>query len=392
MQFKRSNHAAIQMAAIIAICTGLLFSPSSQAHSPFDNSVRILATDSGLEVSVILGAGAAQTFLNRTGAAQSRLPGPVGVLELPAVAADGLCQLRSADKPLSPSAIRIRGDGLEYAFTISYAAPQAGLLSFEARYFESVPNLANGTLVVTDENGTQLDSGLLSPSSTIVSLTLPRATSSPAPSASVANAAPSTMRSPALINAAVAPRTHASFTSFFRLGVEHILTGYDHLLFLCALLVACKGIRPMLAIITCFTLAHSVTLALAALDLVSISPRVVEPLIAASIVFVGIENFRGRIAVKTRCGITLGFGLVHGFGFAGALRESGLAGSGVELAAPLLAFNLGVEGGQLAVAAVFLPLLFLARKTSSFERYGTAVTSAFVVLLGGFWLVQRLVS
>ena len=138
----------------------------------------------------------------------------------------------------------------------------------------------------------------------------------------------------------------------------------------------------MLAIITCFTLAHSLTLALSALDLVRISPLVTEPLIAATIVFVGVESFRGRGDMKTRCGLALGFGLIHGFGFATALRETGLGGTGMALAKPLFAFNLGVECGQLAVAAVFLPVLFALRNNALYERYGEQTISAVVVALG----------
>lgn len=387
----RSNHAAIRSAAVVALLAFLFFIPTSQAHSPFDNSVRIIATDSGLDVSVVLGADAAQAFLNRAGAGEHRLPGPVGVLELPAAAADGLCRLWADESVLTPSPIRVRGDGLEYAFTTSYPRPAGEALSFEARYFQSIPGIANGTLLVTDENGVQLDSGLLSPSSTIVGLVLPRVRGSENPVTLAADSAPAIDAAPASDVSATSPRRHASFASFLRLGITHILTGYDHLLFLFALLVACKRLGPMLAIVTCFTAAHSVTLALAALDVVHLSPRLVEPLIAASIVFVGLENVRGHVDWKTRCAVTLGFGLVHGFGFAGALRETGLAGKGAEIIAPLLAFNLGVECGQLAVAAVFLPLLFLARRAASFERYGTAAASALVVALGGFWLVQRLV-
>ena len=116
--------------------------------------------------------------------------------------------------------------------------------------------------------------------------------------------------------------------SFFRIGVKHILTGYDHLLFLAALLLACRTFGEAAKIITCFTVAHSITLALAAFDIVRLSGRIVEPLIAASIVYVAAENVwqslgqGSRHSVGRRMLVTFGFGLVHGLGFAFALREA----------------------------------------------------------------------
>src|SRR5207244_148941 len=118
-----------------------------------------------------------------------------------------------------------------------------------------------------------------------------------------------------------------SFANFLSLGVKHILTGYDHLLFLFGLLLVAGGFFSSLGIITSFTIAHSITLAVATLQVVQIPSRIVEPLIAASIVFVGIENLlRGDIP-KARRMVPFGFGLIHGFGFASALREAGI-GSG----------------------------------------------------------------
>jgi hydrogenase/urease accessory protein HupE len=184
--------------------------------------------------------------------------------------------------------------------------------------------------------------------------------------------------------------TQSSFLSFLRLGVEHILKGYDHLLFLLGLLVVCRRFKTMALVITCFTLAHSVTLALAALDLVALSPRLVEPLIAASIVFVGVENLLRRDEPRWRWALTLAFGLIHGFGFAGVLREAGLGSSGAGLLAPLFSFNLGVELGQVAVAAVVLPLLWRMRQWPAFERRGQFFISIFVLLAGAYWLIQRL--
>src|SRR5262245_37142119 len=143
---------------------------------------------------------------------------------------------------------------------------------------------------------------------------------------------------------------------FFFLGISHILGGYDHLLFLAALLLGVRRLRSVITIVTAFTVAHSLTLSLATLGLVRIPAMVVEPLIAASIVFVGVENlYRGQ--VDSRWKLTFVFGLVHGFGFASALRELGIGTAGTTIAVPLGLFNAGVEVGQIAVAMVLWPVV-----------------------------------
>lgn len=182
------------------------------------------------------------------------------------------------------------------------------------------------------------------------------------------------------------------FRSYLRLGVEHILTGVDHLLFLLGLLVACRRFRTVAAIVTCFTVAHSVTLALAALNVVTLPSRIVEPLIAATIVFVGAENLVRGDEPKGRWVITFVFGLVHGLGFASALRAIGLGAGGTSIAGPLVAFNLGVEIGQLAVAAPLLFVLWRLRRLPWFSRQGARAVSLIVAAVGLVWLAQRLLA
>jgi hydrogenase/urease accessory protein HupE len=180
-----------------------------------------------------------------------------------------------------------------------------------------------------------------------------------------------------------------SFANFLCLGVKHILTGYDHLLFLFGLLLVARGFFSSLGIITSFTIAHSITLAVATLHLVQIPSRIVEPLIAASIVFVGIENLlRGDIPSARRM-VAFGFGLIHGFGFASALREAGIGSGTGGILLPLFSFNLGVELGQIMVAAVALPIIWKLRENPIFIARWAPACSAAVVLLGSFWFVQR---
>jgi len=178
--------------------------------------------------------------------------------------------------------------------------------------------------------------------------------------------------------------------SFLQLGIKHILTGYDHLLFLFGLLVVTRRFASALRIITCFTIAHSITLALATLSPVPAPPRLVEPLIAASIVYVGLENLARGGEPKGRWLLTFVFGLIHGCGFASALRELGIGAGGGGVALPLVCFNGGVELGQLMIAALLLPLIWKVQARPAFVQRFVPAASAVVVLLGGYWLVQRL--
>jgi HupE/UreJ protein len=176
--------------------------------------------------------------------------------------------------------------------------------------------------------------------------------------------------------------------SFFMLGVHHILTGYDHLLFLLGLLLPGGGVLSLAKIITAFTIAHSVTLSLAVLQVVTLPDRLIEAVIALSIAFVAAENLVLEPTVSRRWLVSFGFGLVHGFGFSSALRELGLPAHGLLLS--LLGFNVGVEVGQGLVVAACLPLLFLLRRTRWESR--AVVTSSAAILLAGLVLfVERAV-
>ncbi len=179
------------------------------------------------------------------------------------------------------------------------------------------------------------------------------------------------------------------FGSMLELGVEHILTGADHLVFLFGLILVGGTFRSLLGVVSAFTLAHSITLALAALSIFAPSPLFVEPAIALSIAYVGVENFFVKNAEK-RWRITFPFGLIHGFGFAGALAEIDLPRAEVPKA--LACFNVGVELGQLAVLAVALPVALAARRASWFGERGVKLLSI-AIAVGGFVLfVVRVVA
>lgn len=192
--------------------------------------------------------------------------------------------------------------------------------------------------------------------------------------------------------AGAAPASAAHGTSawaFFKMGIEHILTGYDHLVFLAGLVLLRSKLRELLAVVTAFTLAHSITLGIAALGIFTPSPKFVEPAIALSIAYVGIENFFVKDGSK-RWRITFPFGLIHGFGFAGALQEVNLSRAQVPTA--LVSFNLGVEAGQLFVLGLILPMIYLARQQDWFEPKGVRLLSGAVAAAGCVWFVARVIS
>ena len=182
-----------------------------------------------------------------------------------------------------------------------------------------------------------------------------------------------------------------TFSDFFKLGIEHIITGYDHLLFLFALLAVTHSFWPALKIITFFTIAHSITLACAGLNLIVLPSSFVEPFIAATIIYVGVENIIRGDHPKGRHWLTFGFGLIHGFGFAGVLRELEISSGDSGILLPLLSFNLGIESGQIAVASIVLPQIWwLNNKVKTSEKFLKGC-SIVISLMGVYWLLERTV-
>ena len=192
------------------------------------------------------------------------------------------------------------------------------------------------------------------------------------------------------------------FTTYVHEGVWHIWTGFDHILFLLSLLLPAVLVRDgrrwktgdsfrhafveVAKVVTAFTVAHSITLTLAALSIVVLPSRLVESGIALSVVLAALNNLYPVVS-NGRWIAAFGFGLLHGFGFAGALHDLGLpAGS---LALSLFGFNLGVEAGQLAIVVVFLPLAFMLRATWAYRRMLFAGGSVAIAAIASVWLVER---
>ena len=194
------------------------------------------------------------------------------------------------------------------------------------------------------------------------------------------------------------PRWYHAGWQFVKLGVHHILGGIDHLLFVLCLVIPFRRLRPLVVIVTAFTVAHSITLISAALGIVPGAlwfPPLVETLIAASILFMALENvvFQARAGAppanpQRRWLIAFGFGLIHGFGFSFALGES-LQFAGAHLLLSLVTFNIGVEIGQLLVLVVAIPLLALLFRRVVTERVGIIILSAFIAHTAWHWTAER---
>jgi len=193
-----------------------------------------------------------------------------------------------------------------------------------------------------------------------------------------------------------APLLLSTMQRYLVAGIEHIFLGYDHIAFLVGVVLWARRLVPVIKIVTAFTIAHSITLSLAALNIIVLPGVVVEPAIAASIVFVAMENFFSR-DIDSRWRVTFAFGLIHGFGFASALREFGLPANAVVPA--LAAFNIGVEVGQVAIVSIVVPALIVLDRLMATDgakpvRAASLVyaLSLLISLLGSYWLLTRLLE
>jgi hydrogenase/urease accessory protein HupE len=180
----------------------------------------------------------------------------------------------------------------------------------------------------------------------------------------------------------------AVIRQFVPAGIKHILIGPDHLLFLVGLLLLGGSVRRLLMVVSSFTLAHSITLSLAALNFVTPPARLIEPAIALSIVYVGVDNLMVGKGRDARAWIAFAFGFIHGFGFANVLREMNLPSRA--LGWSLFSFNLGVEIGQFLVVVVVASALMALRSTNEVASRRLALAGSLaVIFVGAFWFVQR---
>jgi len=354
----------------LALILHLLRPSAARAHDPFEitTDAHIAGAELRLHSTLSLLTAGRICLPERTGKPLVRADYPGVRAALEACGRDFFA-VSQFGQALPARAVRLLltvEDDLD--ITTTYARPTRGPLAFDAVYLRrAVKHPSAGVVLTVTGERAFLGQQLLRPEEPTLSVSLE-------PDAARADA----------------PRAPPpAFTQFLALGVRHILTGYDHLLFLLGLLIACRTARAVLGVVTCFTVAHSLTLALAALGVVTLPGRLVEALIAATIVVVGVESLRGPMT-RARYLLTFAFGLLHGFGFASALREVGLGTNGAPIVLPLFGFNLGVEIGQIAVASIALPILWRLRAVPRFARYGSPALSIGICAAGAIWLAQRL--
>ena len=178
-------------------------------------------------------------------------------------------------------------------------------------------------------------------------------------------------------------------TSYFRLGVEHLLSGIDHILFIIGLVFVVQGIGTLIKTITAFTVAHSLTLVLSVLDLIRISQSLAEALIALTLIYLALEVGEKKKYLRTPWLIAFGFGLIHGFGFAGALAQIGFSSN--ELGLSLLFFNIGIEIGQIIIIPLALFLIWILNKIY-ISKASYQFASYSIGGIGSFWLLERLLN
>jgi hydrogenase/urease accessory protein HupE len=339
---------------------GTLWAVAVYAHDPGLSSATVTLSPNQIEAELVLNAadlaraGTESTFRQNSAKAQH------------AIARDALAIFVN-DIPLVPNSVAIdHSDPQNVALKLGFPAPdRPARLRIESKLLPHLPFGHRQQLQLYD-GPTLLLTRLLSAEQIIF-----EGANFVSDPASPAHTAPS------------------SAGGFYSLGIEHVLTGYDHLLFLFALLLVCERFASAAGIISCFTIAHSITLALASLGLIQIPSRWVEAVIAGSIVYVAVENLFGAGSIRWRWVLTSAFGLVHGLGFAGVLLDLHIGERGSDALWPLLLFNLGVETGQLAIAAVVLPLLWWFRRFPFFTRIGVRTCSAIIAAIGCLWLVER---
>ncbi|MGJ7509861.1 HupE/UreJ family protein [Variovorax sp. GT1P44] len=377
-------------ACLIALLFGLLAAGPRTAHAHKASDAYLQLQTAGdtvqLRWDIALRDLDAVLDLDRDGDRQlswGEVKGRMDDIRAYALARLRLQQGRCALTEVAPPAVDDRVDGAYLVFQLQGRCDAATALSIDYQLFREVDPTHRGLLRITAQAGDAPQVRSLDPSGGPVTLNWPSASRDTVQGANAAD-------------------TAAPNASLFRDGVHHILIGYDHILFLICLLLPAvlrrraggwepvvmwrEAVLPMLGIVTMFTIAHSLTLALAALNIVHISPRVIEPAIAVTIVLAAFDNIYPLLRGRRKLFSFL-FGLIHGFGFAGALAEMELPTRGFALA--LLQFNLGVEAGQLVVVFSALGLLLAMRHWRRYEPVLLHGGSSAALLIAGIWFMER---
>ena len=367
----------VTLMLLITLCVLLLGSVrEALAHKPSDSYLSLTPRDGGWAARWDIALRDLEYAIGLDGNGDGAITwGEVRARESAVVAyALEHLTLRASDSPCParPGPLRVveHSDGAYAVLDFALDCPAAGVQALDYRLFFALDPSHRGLLRVDAPTGTE--TAVLSPE-----------------------------RPQHLLNGAPASGWQ-QFASYWKEGVWHIWIGFDHILFLLALLLPAvlwwengrwrpaAALRTVLletaAIVTAFTLAHSLTLTLAVLSVVDLPSRLVETVIAFTIVLAALNNLFPLVTTR-RWSLAFGLGLIHGFGFAGALRDLGLPGDALALA--LAGFNLGVETGQLVIVAVVLPLAYALRQTWLYRRLALPVGSAAVASLALVWCLER---
>ena len=365
------NGARIAFSRLLGLLALLAMGPVLLAHDPGLSTATVRLTADKLEAVLVFSVVDAGEIVdldkNRDGEI-SKAELAEAAIELQKMAF-GALEVKFDDQEVKAADARARFDESDNASVyLSFPAKSFSKLVVRSKWLAMLQPGHRQFFSLQNPKGEALAERLLSANSDTVTVQMDQGETKPAPRLN---------------------ENRNSFADFLMMGVKHIWTGYDHLLFLFGLLIVTRNFSSSIELVTCFTIAHSITLAVATLSLVQVSSRIVEPLIAASIVYVGIENlFRGDDP-KGRWLLTFAFGLIHGFGFASVLRELGVGVNGGSIAVPLVSFNLGVELGQIVIAGIALPVIWKLRAHPMFIKRWVPACSGLVAVLGSYWFVQR---
>lgn len=339
----------------------LFFTQISFAHDPGLSSAEVVLNEKGVDVAITFALQDTESFapMDKDGDAEvSAEEREISKPEVAALIAKEL-EVTLNNQNVKPFAIEnVTFDAQNNAHLLFHYQPAANSLKMQLLFLNKLPDGHKQVVTIKDATGKNLSEKMLTQQDNSIELNLTKSEST------------------------------SMFKDFFVLGIEHILTGYDHLLFLFALLIVTHRFWSAFGIITFFTIAHSITLAIAGMNLLTIPSTIVEPLIAASIVYVGVENLIVK-EPKGRKYLTFAFGLIHGFGFAAVLQEMNITSIESGILVPLFSFNLGVETGQLVVTAISLPIIWWLHIKPLIEKYFVPVCSTIVCLAGGYWLIER---
>ncbi|MGB4497149.1 MAG: HupE/UreJ family protein [Methylococcaceae bacterium] len=337
------------------------FTQISFAHDPGLSSADVVLNEKGVDISITFALQDTESFapMDKDGDAEvSAEEREISKPEVAALIAKEL-DVTINNQNIKPFVIEnVTFDAQNNAHLLFHYQPAATSLKLQLLFLNKLPDGHKQVVTIKDATGKNLSEKMLNQQDNSIELNLAKSQSS------------------------------SMFKDFFVLGIEHILTGYDHLLFLFALLIVTHRFWSAFGIITFFTIAHSITLAIAGMNLITIPSTIVEPLIAASIVYVGVENLIVK-EPKGRKYLTFAFGLIHGFGFAAVLQEMNITSIESGILVPLFSFNLGVETGQLVVTAISLPIIWWLHTKPLVEKYFVPVCSTIVCLAGGYWLIER---